>query len=112
MVVDGCGRILSVTPKSPFTDGTVIVGGDGFVEWLRKRGVVGQVIEKVDDPAWLEGKIVYAYDGDLSLLMASRASVVLEVYVPHAVSGQHLRTCEDLEYMGAEIRTFTVYQVD
>ncbi len=79
----------------------------GLVEWLRLRGVTGEVIPHVTDPAQIRGKVVY---GVLPLNLAAEAAEVWAVDLPNlpaAKRGQEL-TVEEMDEFGANLSGYKV----
>jgi len=82
----------------------------GAVEWLRRKGIVGEVIPHVSDPAQIAGKIVV---GALPLHLAVEANEVWSIDMPHLsadLRGQDL-TPEQMDAAGACINKYIVFKV-
>ena len=74
------GLIFRNPDRKTMTASQIIVTRHaGTVEWLRARGVVGEVISHVNDPAQVAGKIVF---GVLPLHLAAQAHAVVTIDMP------------------------------
>jgi putative CRISPR-associated protein (TIGR02620 family) len=79
--------------------------------WLRKRGITGDVISHVSDPAEVRGAHVI---GNLPLYLAAEAAKVTMIMLPGRQSEQRHRemTLEEMEAAGAYLQTFRVRAED
>lgn len=87
---------------------TVIVSRHtGTIEWLKSRGITGEVISHVTDPAQIAGKRVY---GVLPLHLAAQAAEVVTIDMPRLPAekrGVDL-TPEEMDAYGARLTIYVV----
>lgn len=87
---------------------TIIVSRhSGAVEWLRRQGIVGDVLTHVTDPAQIAGQRVI---GALPLHLAAHAAAVGSIDMPGLrpeQRGQDL-TAEEMEAAGAAIQWYVI----
>ncbi len=93
------------------TENLIVTRHATLVEWLRRRGIEGDVIAQAT-PDDVRGKHVY---GVLPMWLAAEAETVTEVSMPglplearSKVNGGDF-TVEQMDGWGAELRTFVVY---
>lgn len=85
----------------------IVTRHKGLVEWLRRRGIEGEVISHITDPEIIRGRVVY---GALPLHLAAEAYLAAAVDMPNLPPekrGQDL-TPEEMDAYGA---TLTYYSV-
>lgn len=91
---------------------TVIVARHaGLVEWLRLRGIEGEVISHVTDVAQVAGKNVV---GVLPLNLAAEAITITSVDLPGLTAEQRGKelTVEEMDAAGANLQSYTVYRAN
>lgn len=79
----------------------------GTIEWLRERGITGEVIAHVSDPSQVTGKIVV---GNLPLHLAAQAFAVAAIDMPNLPAekrGQDL-TPNEMDEFGARLSVYRV----
>ncbi len=89
------------------TNNVIVARHTGLVEWLRLRGVIGEVIPHVTDPSQIRGKVVY---GVLPLNLAAEAAEVWVVDLPNlpaAKRGQEL-SIQEMDEFGATLSGYKV----
>ena len=82
----------------------------GAIEWLRRRGVVGDVITHISDPSVVAGKVVV---GNLPMHLAAaadRVGVIAMPDLPAEKRGQDL-TADEMENFGARLEWYAVRKV-
>jgi len=80
----------------------------GAVEWLRQRGIVGDVISHVTDPAQVRGQVVY---GTLPLHLAAEARAIyaIEMDLHPEDRGRDL-TPTEMDARGAHLVWYVVFK--
>jgi putative CRISPR-associated protein (TIGR02620 family) len=79
----------------------------GLVDWLKDRGIEGEIISHVTDPTILRGRKVY---GVLPLSLAAEAMEVWEVAMPNLQPEQRGKelSIEEMDNAGACLRCYVV----
>ena len=87
----------------------IVTRHSGAVEWLRRRGITGEVISHVSDPAQVADRTVY---GVLPLHLAALADEVVSVDLPNLRPDQRGKdlTPEEMDEAGANLRRYRVFE--
>jgi len=82
----------------------------GAVEWLRRRGMTGQVIAQVNSPEEIRGQVVV---GTLPLHLCAVCARVISVDLPGLRPEQRGKDLspEEMEEAGANLRTYVVHEI-
>jgi CRISPR-associated protein Csx16 len=83
----------------------------GAVEWLKLRGVTGEVVAHVSDPRQVMGKVVY---GILPLHLAALAAKVVVIDLPGLQADQRGKdlTPEEMDAAGANLQAYIVSRAE
>ena len=88
----------------------IVTRNEGAVEWLRRRGIAGEIVAHVSDPDQVKDRVVY---GVLPFYLASIAAEVVTIDMPglrQDQRGQDLSP-EEMDSAGATLRTYVVTSV-
>lgn len=87
----------------------IVTRHSGAVEWLRRRGITGEVFEHVSDPAQVADRTVY---GVLPLHLAAVADEVISIDLPGLRPDQRGKDLspEEMDEAGASLRCYRVFE--
>lgn len=82
----------------------------GLVEWLRRRGVTGEIVAHVRDINQIRGRVVY---GVLPMRLAAYTETFVAVEMPHISYEEQGRalTPEEMDRVGAHLVAYKVQEV-
>lgn len=83
----------------------------GLVEWLRRRGITGEIIPHVTSVKQIRGRVVY---GVLPMRLAIYTEKFVAVEMPRISSDEMGRalTAEEMDRVGARLAAYTVREAE
>lgn len=82
----------------------------GLVEFLRRQGIMGEIITRVDDPEQLRGRDVFGPPLPLALAAHARTLTIAEMDLPVGIRPPDLSADEMVQH-GARLVTFVIREV-